>query len=165
MNTVLFPARGSRGVSMALALLFAAAVAGEASAQSAAPAPATRASGKEYALTHASSFDAPPSGSRNPFWPIGWTPSTAVAPAQMAAVQQPDVKAEQFVVTTISVDYPPLAIINGKNYGVGDQIPVTADRREFVTVKQILDGMVVLDYRGHELRSMTSAANLTRKAK
>ncbi len=129
-----------------------------------APAAPAKASGKELALGHGSSFNTPPTGTRNPFWPIGWTPSAVVAPAQ-TAVQQADVKAEQFVVTTISVDYPPLAIINGKSYGVGEQIPVTADRRVFVTVRQILDGVVVLDYQGHELRAMTGTSPMTRRAK
>lgn len=128
-----------------------------------APATPAKTSGKEVMPGHTSSFDAPPSGARNPFWPIGWTPSAVAAPTQ-TAVQQADVKAEQFVVTTISVDYPPLAIINGKSYGVGEQIPVTADRRVFVTVKQILDGVVVLDYQGHELRAMTGTAP-TRRTK
>lgn len=132
-------------------------------AQQTAPAVA-KSSGKEYVLAHSSSFDAPSNGTRNPFWPIGWTPSAVVGPAQ-TAVQQLDVKAEQFVVTTVSVDYPPLAIINGHSYAVGDQIPVTADKRVFVTVKQILDGVVVLDYQGHELRSTTSAGGLARKLK
>ena len=124
-----------------------------------------KASGKEYALAHVSSFDAPPNGSRNPFWPIGWTPSTTVGPAQTVAVQQPPVTAEQFVVTTISVDYPPLAIINGKSYGVNDHIPITADSREFVIVKQILDGVVVLDYHGRELRSTTNVGGMARRMK
>ena len=149
-----------RPLGVAVAAL---AFAGTARAQTAA-APVAKSSGKEYVLAHSSSFDAPPGGSRNPFWPIGWTPSAVAAPATMAA-QQIDVRPEQFMVTTISVDYPPLAIINGKSYGVGDQIPVTADRRVFVTVKQILDGVVVLDYQGHELRSMTGAAALARKMK
>ena len=108
-------------------------------------------SGKEYVLTHTSSYQAIPNGARNPFWPIGWVPTAAVP---TAVVQQLDVRAEQFVVTSISVDYPPLAVINGKTRGVGDHIPVSADNREFVLVKQILDGQVVLDYRGHELRAM-----------
>ena len=110
---------------LSLAAAAALTLAGTARAQTA-PAVAPN-SGKEYALAHGSSFDAPPSGSRNPFWPIGWVPSMVAAP-QMA-VPQLDVKAENFVVTTISVDYPPLAIINGRSYGVGDRIPVTADKR------------------------------------
>ena len=149
--------------TLALAMIAALTVDGMASAQT--PAPAAKVSGKDYSLTHGSSFDAPPGGTRSPFWPIGWTPAATAAPAQTGVAQQLDVKPEQFVVTTISVDYPPLAIINGKSYAVGDQIPVTADKREFVTVKQILDGVVVLDYRGHEMRSTTAAAGLMRRAK
>ena len=158
---ITFPSVPRGRGTLALALTLAATLTA-ARAQTAAP--AAKVSGKEYGLAHASSFDAPPSGTRNPFWPIGWMPTATAAPAQVSAVQL-DVKPEQFVVTTISVDYPPLAIINGRSYAVGDQIPVTADKREFVTVKQILDGVVVLDYRGHELRSTTAAANMARKAK
>ena len=161
MTTISFPSgRGTLALALAAALTATSAL----KAQTAA-APAAKVSGKEYGLAHASSFDAPPGGTRNPFWPIGWTPVATAAPAQASAVQALDVKPEQFVVTTISVDYPPLAIINGRSYAVADQIPVTADKREFVTVKQILDGVVVLDYRGHELRSTTAAAGVARKAK
>lgn len=124
------------------------------------PAP-TLASGKEYVLAHGSSFNAPPATARNPFWPIGWVPTAA--PVGVAAVVQYDVKAENFVVTSISVDAPALAVVNGKTYGVGEHIPVSADGREFVTVKQIADGMVVLDHRGRELRVMSSAG--VRRAK
>ena len=115
-------------------------------------------SGKEYVLTHTSSYQAIPNGARNPFWPIGWVPTAALP----AAAPQLDVRAEQFVVTSISVDYPPLAVINGKTRGVGDHIPVSADNREFVLVKQILDGQVVLDYHGHELRAMSGKPPLNR---
>ena len=75
MNTPSFP----RPAFAALALLALAATGGHARAQ--APAAATphpdnaKVSGKEYVLTHASTFQAPPNGARNPFWPIGWTPS------------------------------------------------------------------------------------------
>ena len=117
-------------------------------------------SGKEYVLAHPSSFDAPPASARNPFWPIGWVPSAAVPTA--AAVVTLNVKPEDFTVTTISVDAPALAVINGKTRGVGDQIPVSADSRDFVTVKQILDGVVVLDYHGRELRSRNDGG-LSRK--
>ena len=133
------------------------AAAGGVRAQSPAPAPTphpanAKVSGKEYVLTHTSNFQPQPSTQRNPFWPIGWVPSAALP---TAAVQQLDVRAEQFVVTSISVDYPALAVINGKTRGVGDHIPVSADNREFVLVKQILDGQVVLDYHGHELRAFS----------
>ena len=119
-------------------------------------------SGKEYVLAHQSSFDAPPASARNPFWPIGWVPTAAV-PTAVAAVAL-NVKAEDFVVTTISVDAPALAVINGKTRAVGDRIPVSADSQDFVTVKQILDGVVVLDYHGRELRSRNGGGGLPRRA-
>ena len=59
------------------------------------------------------------------------------------------------MVTTVSLDVPPLAVVNGKTRGVGDHIPVSADNKEFVLVKQILDGQVVLDYHGRELRAVS----------
>jgi hypothetical protein len=120
----------------------------------------SKVSGKEYVLSHTSNYQATPNGQRNPFWPIGWVPSAAAPTA--VAQQQLDVRADQFVVTSISVDYPPLAVINGKTRAVGDHIPVSADNREFVLVKQILDGEVVLDYRGHELRSFSGKPRLSR---
>ena len=144
-----------------LSLAFAGGVRAQAPSPAGTPHAANaKVSGKEYVLTHTSTFQAPPNGQRNPFWPIGWTPSAPVAAAVVQ--QQLDVRAEQFVVTSISVDYPPLAVINGKTREVGDHIPISADNKEFVLVKKILDGQVVLDYRGHELRVMSGKPPLTR---
>ena len=110
---------------------------------------AAGASGKEYVLSHRSSFDAPPATARNPFWPIGWVP-TASQKTQTVLL---DVQADAFRVTATSVDYPPLAVINGRTYGVGEQVPVGSHPGAFVVVRRILDGVVVLDYQGHELRA------------
>ena len=148
--------RGSQFLARALALAAVAAGAGHALAQAPAPAASSKVSGKEYILTRTSSFQAPPPTARNPFWPIGWTPSAPTAAA--AAAPQFDVKPEQFVVTSVSVDYPALAVINGRTRGVGDRIPLPAAdgkeaaSKETVQVKQILDGQVVLEYRGREMR-------------
>ena len=146
MNTPSFLKPGLAAGCLALA------AAGSLRAQApaaATPAPANaKVSGKEYVLTPTSSFQPQPSGQRNPFWPIGWVPTAPVAAAVVL-----DVRPEQFVVTSVSLDAPALAVVNGKTRGVGDRIPVSPDGKEFVTVKQILDGAVVLDYRGHELRA------------
>ena len=125
------------------------AVSGRAQAQ------AANVSGKEYVLAHKSTFDAPVAvGQRNPFWPIGWVPG----PVGPSAAPVLDVQADAFRVTSISVDYPALAVINGRTYGVGEQVPVTAHPGESVTVRQILDGVVILDYRGHALRATNGPA-------
>ena len=60
------------------------------------------------------------------------------------------------------MDYPPLAVINGKTEAVGDRIPVGTSGQDAVLVKQILDGVVVLDFHGHELRA-TNGGGLPRK--
>ena len=119
-------------------------------AQAAAP---EKTSGKEYVLAKASSFQAPPADVRNPFWPIGWVPGPAVTAATAAPVYT--VKPEDFVLTTTSVDYPPLAIINGKSYAVGDAVPA-AGGVDTVRVKAIQDGVVLLDHHGRELRVITT---------
>ena len=150
------------GATFAALVTFAVCAAPAAShAQDSAPAnpPLARNSGKEYVLVHASSFNAPPANARNPFWPIGWVPTAG--PAKVAAATL-NVSAADFNVTTISVDYPALAVINGKTRAVGDQIPVGPTGTDFVLVKQILDGVVVLDYHGHELRA-TNGGSLARK--
>jgi hypothetical protein len=111
---------------------------------------------KDYVLVHQSSYSSP-STPRNPFWPIGWTPSAPQA-APEAVVAAPTVRAEDFSVSSVSMDYPPLAVINKRTYGVGDRITLAgaAPGGEFVTVKQITDGVVVLDHRGTLLRCPTS---------
>ena len=114
--------------------------------------PPNNVSGKEYALKNVSSFNAPPADARNPFWPIGWVPA---APVPVATVVAPvvEVKAEQFTVTSISVDAPALAVINGQIRSVGERIAVpggSPGAQEFVTVKKITDGMVTLDHKGKE---------------
>ena len=146
--------RAVRFAALALLLALPAALHAQAST-----APLPKNSGKEYVLAHASSFNAPPAAARNPFWPIGWVPSAA--PTQAAAVVL-SVKPEDFNVTTISVDYPALAVINGKTRAAGEHIPVGAAGTDFVLVKQILDGVVVLDYHGREMR-VTNGGGAPRK--
>ena len=152
------PRRALRLSATATAALLVLATPAVLRAQGSSPAPSTalaRVSGKEYVLAHPSSFNPPPANARNPFWPIGWVP-TAAPVAKAAEVLT--VRPEDFAVTTISMDFPALAVINGKTRAVGDHIPVGADGQDFVTVKQILDGTVVLDYRGRELRASNGGA-------
>ena len=107
-----------------------------------------------------SSFSAPAEGSpaaRNPFVPIGYVRPIAVAKEKVIAVT---VTADQFTVTSYSIDPPPLAVINGRTYGVGEQIFVDAEKKEFVTVRQIRDGVVLLDHRGRTLECRSKPRGL-----
>ena len=58
-------------------------------AQGSAPNP----SAKEYVLARRSSFDAPAGAPRNPFWPIGWTPTATTTKAEVTLL---DVQANDF---------------------------------------------------------------------
>ena len=116
-----------------------------------------RVSGKDYVLKNVSTFNAPPTESRNPFWPIGWVPAAPVPVTAQAAPPVVEARADQFTVTSISVDAPALAVVNGQTRGVGERILVpggAAGAQEFVTVKRITDGVVTLDYKGKELLVM-----------
>ncbi len=157
--TVILPRRkySSVGASVLGAMALTAGLHDAAAQGAAVPA---KVAGKEYVLTKSSSFDAPPANSRNPFWPIGWVPGPAVAQVQ---AQVYDVKVEDFVLSTTSVDFPPLAIINGKSYGVGESVPVSATNPEIVKVKRILDGVVLLDHQGRELRIVAGTATARAK--
>ena len=146
---------GARAGLALFGLLLAAPLAAQ--AQGAEKSTPAKTSEKDYVLVHKSSYVS--SGTqRNPFWPIGWVPSAPKV--QEAAVVVPTVRAEDFVVTSISLDFPPLAVVNKHTYGVGDRIPVGAATLtaggEFVTVRQISDGVVVLDHRGALLRCTTN---------
>jgi hypothetical protein len=112
--------------------------------------------GKEYALVHKSSFTGTETD-RNPFWPVGWKPAPAGPAAPDAPVVEapPEVSADNFVVTTISLEKEgALAVINGRTYAVGDRLPVDSRGKEFVTVRQIIDGAVIFDYHGRQIRSV-----------
>ena len=149
----------------AAAAFCAAFAASRAGAQAPAAAAPGQNSGKEYVLKNVSSFTPPPVDSRNPFWPIGWVPTAAV-PTATAAAPVLEVRADMFTVTSISVDYPPLAVINGQTKAVGESMPVpggTAGAQAFVKVKKIADGMVVLVYKGHEMNIVPSLPGARKK--
>ena len=120
--------------------------------------------GKDYALVHKSSYT-PSNSPRNPF---GWVPTAVVPTAEVVVAT---VKPEDFVVTSISMDYPPLAVINKRTYSVGDKVPVQAAGAtpgapapaggEFVTVRQINDGVIVLDHRGKLMRVAPSTPSMS----
>ncbi|MBV9659168.1 MAG: hypothetical protein JO295_13800 [Verrucomicrobia bacterium] len=119
------------------------------------PTPAARSNAAiagDFVLKNHSTFTTPggdgdATAGRNPFLPIGYARAVATQRAEAA----PDVRAEQFAVTATLLDVPPLTVINGKSYTTGERIPLNASGTDFVTVKQIGDGVVYLDYRGRIL--------------
>jgi hypothetical protein len=99
---------------------------------------------RETKITNRSTFDPDGPTTRNPFLPIGYVRPVKAAPREMIL----DVRPEMFSITAILLGDPPLAIINGKDRGVGDRIPLNASGTEFVLVRRISDGEVTMEYRG-----------------
>jgi hypothetical protein len=85
----------------------------------------------------------------NPFWPIGWI-KTADESADSAAPMIPH--AEDFMVTTILLNDPPMAVINGKDLAEGE-IAVMPVNGANVTVQlmAVQDGRVVLRWENQNI--------------
>lgn len=121
-----------------------------------------------YDLKNRSSF-AVKTGSRVPFWPIGWSKEKPIIPksAQPAVVAQKvfQIQPSHFTVTSVLLSNPPLATINGRAFGEGEQLPVTLGEVPLrVTVKAIRDGGVWLDQSGHQIFVPMRRQELTPRA-
>jgi hypothetical protein len=88
-------------------------------------------------------------GSRNPFWPIGWKPTTKIGADRGGSDLPPTV----FVVSTITVEPSGrFAIINGKTMTEGQQFGLQMGTQTYqITVKRIEDGRVILGRRDQEI--------------
>jgi hypothetical protein len=90
----------------------------------------------------------------NPFWPIGWS-KTAIAGSGYstgpAVVVAPH--AEDFVVTSILLNEPPLCVINGKELAEGEIATLPTAGGQMLTVQLIAvqDGHVVLRWQNQNL--------------
>jgi len=97
----------------------------------------------KYALKNKSFFTISPDA-RTPFWPIGWVKR---AGASKEIGEKPKVALDEnaFLITSILMGSPSLAVINGRAYSEGELIRMPKDgptRR--VRVQSINDGTVTL---------------------
>jgi len=109
-----------------------------------------------YRASTKSSFLAPEK-SRNPFWPIGYTarPKTAGTTEE----QLLRIPVEQFKVTTIILDTPSIAVINGKDYTRGQFLAMpSAGGTAKLLITNIEDGFVTVQY-----QSLVAKIPITRK--
>jgi hypothetical protein len=92
------------------------------------------------------------SGSRSPFWPIGWKPAAKIAQTNTDQAG-PDIPPSAFAVSSITLGAGGhFAIINGKIMGEGQQFGLQIGSQTYqITVKAIQDGQVVLSRRGTEI--------------
>ncbi|HEX8372851.1 MAG TPA: hypothetical protein VF585_08735 [Chthoniobacterales bacterium] len=101
--------------------------------------------GEEYRAHTQSAFSVPPGG-RNPFWPIGYTPK----PKNSVPVEEQllRIPVEQYKVTSIILDTPSIAVINGKDYTRGQFLTLaTATGSVKLLITNIEDGVVTVQYK------------------
>lgn len=85
----------------------------------------------------------------NPFWPIGWVKTEAVAGDTSAPLVP---RAEDFSVSCILLNEPPMAVINGKEMAEGEvaAIPV-GSQAVMVQLIAVQDGRIILRWQNQNL--------------
>lgn len=100
-------------------------------------------------LKNKSSFAMDESG-RNPFWPIGWKPSTKKIGNEPNTGS--DIRETAFLVTSITTGERHFAIINGKVMTEGQVFGLQMGSQTYqLTVKAIQDGQVIIQRRDQEI--------------
>lgn len=101
----------------------------------------------------------------NPFWPIGWVKTEALPAGDTGAVVNPHV--EDFTVSTILLNDPPMAVINGKDMAEGEIAALSVNGQPVVVqLMAVQDGRVILRWQNQNLivpihrEETLSAANL-----
>jgi hypothetical protein len=90
-----------------------------------------------------------PANAHNPFWPIGWV-KTEEASGSEAAPYVPHT--EDFSVTTIMLNEPPMAVINGKDMAEGEIASLTVNGAQVVVqLMAVQDGRVTLRWQNQNL--------------
>ena len=92
------------------------------------------------------------SGSRSPFWPIGWKPVGKISHTDTDQTG-PDIPPSAFSVSSITLGAGGhFAIVNGKIMEEGQQFGIQIGTQTYqITVKAIEDGRVILSRRGSEI--------------
>ena len=86
----------------------------------------------------------------NPFWPIGWVKVANESATDGAAPTVPH--PEDFVVTTILLNEPPMAVINGKDLAEGEiaAMPING-QNVVVQLMAVQDGRVILRWENQNI--------------
>jgi len=101
---------------------------------------------QKFTLEHRSSFN-PPAQLHNPFWPIGWIPSASEVPVA-APQSQAAFDPNSVVVSSVMLGASPqMAIINNKDYALGEMVAVGGAKAQLVGIR---DGAVILRYDGRD---------------
>jgi hypothetical protein len=86
----------------------------------------------------------------NPFWPIGWVKIESESATDSSAPLVPH--AEDFLVTTILLNEPPMAVINGKEMAEGEVAALPVEGQNVVVqLMAVQDGRVILRWENQNL--------------
>jgi len=91
------------------------------------------------------------SDARNPFWPIGWVRQAPTAPAEQPRMTT-IIRADQFSVTSISLNPLRVVVVNGRDYAEGDVMKLAIGQSTIpVQIIKVSDGEVVFRGEGNEV--------------
>ncbi len=86
---------------------------------------------------------------RNPFWPIGFTPSKNKPQQVQRKLVIDEFPSGTFRISSILLGSPPIAVINGGEYIPGDYIPITYKGTAIkVLLSAIGDGFIRVSHEG-----------------
>jgi hypothetical protein len=102
-----------------------------------------------YAVRKKSLFTAS-ADAHNPFWPIGWVKMEEASSSDSAAPVIPH--SDDFNVTSILLNEPPLAVINGQEMAEGEiaSLPVNG-QNVMVQLMAVQDGRVILRWQNQNI--------------
>jgi hypothetical protein len=105
---------------------------------------------KAYEPKHKSVFVAT-ANDHNPFWPIGWVKTEVpVSTADTTAPVVPHV--DDFLVTSILLNEPPMAVINGKEMAEGEVAALSVNGQPvMVQLMAVQDGRVILRWQNQNI--------------
>ena len=102
---------------------------------------------KAGASAHKSVFTAS-ANDHNPFWPIGWVKMESVADSAAPVIPH----ADDFAVTSILLNEPPMAVINGKEMAEGETTTIPLNGQPvMVQLMAVQDGRVILRWQNQNL--------------
>ncbi|MDQ3624582.1 MAG: hypothetical protein M3463_19210 [Verrucomicrobiota bacterium] len=104
-----------------------------------------------YQLQTKSTFHLP-AETRSPFWPIGWSPAKNAVAVAAAAPKKIPLDPKDFALTSILLDVPLLAVINGRAYSEGEFLrTLKKGETRRIRVQRITDGSVTLQHEDQTL--------------
>jgi len=104
---------------------------------------------KAYAPARKSLFTAA-AADHNPFWPIGWVNLENLSASSATAPVIPH--SEDFTVTSILLNEPPMAVINGKEMAEGEIAAINLNGQQvMVQLIAVQDGRVILRWQNQNI--------------